>query len=273
MDDSSIPDASSDKDYWHRFSDFYDRVMPDAGVTNILEFGVFHGESIRWLRRKYPAARIVGFDILPTQTEWPLGDGISYLQGDQGNPELMEKLVSSCRVEFDLVIEDGSHEPPHQRDALLSTLPYLAPGALFILEDAHTSFRELRDHRVISGSPYTRNARGRAIFTGVFRRFRSQPRHVNLLTCLLAIEHARALDRMLTASEVTDICNAGFITPSDLQALDARIESLEFYHRVSLPIQCHGCRGSDFHFTSMTCMCGIALLDYDDSMTVAIRML
>jgi len=270
MDDDSTPVAASDKDYWHRFSDFYERIMPNAGVTNILEFGVFHGESIRWLRHKYPAARIVGFDILPIQADWPVGDGISYLEGDQGNPELMSQLISSCQVNFDLVIEDGSHDPLHQRDALLCTLPYLAPGGLFILEDAHTSFRELRDHRVISGSPYTRTARGRAIFAGVFERLVPKPRHVNILTCLLAIEHARSLCRSLNESEIDDLCRGGFIAPSDLQALDSRIASLEFYHRISLPIQCHRCRGSEFHFTSMTCKCGIRLMDYDDSMTVAI---
>jgi hypothetical protein len=43
--------ADSDKHYWHRYSRFYRRHFETLGtVSSILEYGVFKGDSIRWLR-------------------------------------------------------------------------------------------------------------------------------------------------------------------------------------------------------------------------------
>ena len=78
--------ADSDKHYWHRYSWFYQRHFETLGsVSSILEYGVFKGDSIRWLRRVFPAADIVGVDILPQQPRWPTGPGISYVRADQGD--------------------------------------------------------------------------------------------------------------------------------------------------------------------------------------------
>ena len=44
----SRPLHESDKTYWHRFVDVYDRAFADRSpVSTILEFGVFQGRSIR----------------------------------------------------------------------------------------------------------------------------------------------------------------------------------------------------------------------------------
>lgn len=263
--------TDSDKSYWHRFSEFYDRVLPIGDVKNILEFGIFQGDSIRWLRGVYPDARIFGFDILPTQGSWPRGDLITYLQGDQGDLSAMRALVASCNVVFDLVIEDGSHEPDHQRDAFLATLPHMASGSLFILEDAHTSFRQLRDSGVINGSAYTRSRRIREKILSPARRLRRRPTQVNLLSCLWAIEHARRLERSLSESEIDDLCREGFVTASHLIEMDESISDVEFFHRLSLPIRCHRCRDTKFDYASLTCACGMPLLNYDDSMSIAIH--
>jgi hypothetical protein len=66
--------TDSDKHYWHRYSHFYQRHFETLGrVSRILEYGVFKGASIRWLREMYPDAEIFGVDIVPPRPEWPVG--------------------------------------------------------------------------------------------------------------------------------------------------------------------------------------------------------
>lgn len=78
----------SDKHYWHRFVPFYEERLKRLKQCNkILEFGVFKGDSVRWLNTLYPDAEIYGSDILDVQSEWPTAKNIRYFHVDQGNPE------------------------------------------------------------------------------------------------------------------------------------------------------------------------------------------
>src|SRR6185503_8488856 len=76
----------SDKYYWHRYIDTYLKAFPLLGdVRRVVEFGVHHGASIRWLAECFPRADIIGADILPLQNDWPAGHRFSYRQLDQGD--------------------------------------------------------------------------------------------------------------------------------------------------------------------------------------------
>ena len=79
----------------------------------MVEFGVFKGNSIRWLPRRYPAARIVGADILPVQPEWPIDPRVEYALVDPLRDDEVEALLNRLPPPA-LIIEDGSHIPSHQ---------------------------------------------------------------------------------------------------------------------------------------------------------------
>ena len=59
----------SDKHYWHRYSRFYERHFSTVEpVSSILEYGILHGASIRWLREMFPkgAANYLNFVLFST---------------------------------------------------------------------------------------------------------------------------------------------------------------------------------------------------------------
>ncbi len=116
---------------------------------------MFKGDSIRWLAARFPDARIVGCDIVPPQPSWPVSPNIGYARLDQGSVEQIRRLFQHLNRQFDLIIEDGSHKPVHQRNCLVEALPYVRASGMYILEDIHTAhpahplYRELQRPTVV----------------------------------------------------------------------------------------------------------------------------
>ncbi len=240
----------SDKHYWHRYSRFYQRHLAAIGNgASILEYGVFQGASIRWLRRIFPQAAIVGVDILPQQPAWPTGPGITYLTADQGDRPGIARMLQTLNRTFDLVIEDGRHVPAHQANCLAETFPYLRAGGKYVLEDLHTSHPGHANYRQYC-APGT-------------------PDSIHLL---LLIEHRRASGQALRANDIERISQGGVFTQADVSRLADMIEEIDIFRRATLPLRCFACGTDDFDFVAMTCQCGI---DLDvlgaDSMTAVLR--
>jgi hypothetical protein len=237
------PPVGSDKDYWHRYP--YEPVVARVGsAPAILEFGVLHGDSIRSWARRFPEARIIGADILPQQPEWPVAANIRYVQLDQGRPEQIEAMCREAGP-FDLIVEDGSHLPLHQRHCLVTTLPYLRAGGIYILEDIHTSHPS---HR---------------LYRGIGEDATIGPLHL-----LLALEHRLATGGPADAAWCDRLSRHSLFTSSEVQAITARLQSIELYRRATLPLQCYQCGRADrFDFGHLRCACGALLYEEADSMT------
>ena len=249
----SAPDwTKSDKHYWHQYIDTYRAAFLTLGpVRTILEYGVFRGDSIRWLRSEFPDAAIIGADIVePTET-WPRGEGIRYVQLDQGDRDQVRQALEEAGVDFDLVIEDGSHVPQHQALCLAETLPYVRSGGLYILEDIHTSHP---DH-----SYYRQACAG----------YPSPP--ATCLSVLLALQHLRATDGRLTDRIAERLSSPGFFTVEEVTMLYRSIASIELYRRTRLPLHCCRCGSSSYNYAAMLCECGAPIFQDADSMSFLIR--
>ncbi len=242
--------TGSDKHTWHRFSAFYRRHFATLGpVTRVLEFGVLNGASIRWLRTLFPAAEIVGLDILPVQPEWPTGPAIRYVQADQGDRPGLEAALAGLGGGFDLVIEDGSHIPQHQAACLAAAFPMLRPGGLYVLEDLHTSlpWHPLSLRHCAPGTPTS-------------------------LHLLLAIEHELATGQALRPAEAGRLAAPGLFTAAEVALLGARIAAVDIFRRATLPLRCWSCGSDRFDHVALRCGCGVSLsLAEPDSMTAVLR--
>jgi len=271
----------SDKFFFHRYGQFYEEHLPRPCDTHrLLEFGVWKGESIRWLSDRYPDAIITGLDILPVSPEWPIGGRISYVQGDQGDKQHLEEIVKQVAGDdgLDLVIEDGSHLPDHQRNALLACLPSMSPGGTYVLEDIHTSFRELRDKGVIQPAPREPSWLEMR-WDGVRRRIGlpwgdmrnlTRPAHVNIFSVLLMIERSRAIGRHLSEDEVISLSSTGFIGTHEVKELDNSITSVNLYIRPGMPLACWRCGDTVIDPSRLICRCGLGIYTADDSMTAVL---
>ena len=243
--------VDSDKHYWHRFIETYRAAFAVLGdVRRVIEFGVLHGASVRWLSTCFPRAEIIGADLLPQQPDWPRDGRISYRQIDQADRDAVRSMLDGIAGEVDLVIDDGSHIPQHQASCLAEGMARLRPGGLYILEDIATSHplhAGFAHHSILNGS-----------------------RVPNALNVLLAIQHIRDTGRRHDSDIATSLAAPGFLNASDVVALLATIDRVAIHKRTQLPLRCYACGGSDFDYVLWLCQCGAELYHPADSMTALI---
>ncbi|RYG58053.1 MAG: class I SAM-dependent methyltransferase [Alphaproteobacteria bacterium] len=244
--------AHTDKSFWHGYLDFYAAHLPLDVKGTIVEFGVFKGHSIRWLADRFPNARIVGADILPTQPEWPTDQRITYARLDQDDVAQISGLFASLQ-NVELIIEDGSHIPKHQSACLKLGLPALAPGGTYVLEDIHTSHPN------------------HALYANEFGGTQAGARAQTSLSVLLAFEHMFSTGAEMTAVRCAKLAEGSHFNAAEIESMFKSIESIKVYKRAVLPHSCWRCGSSDFDYHAFKCVCGAALMDAADSMTIVIK--
>lgn len=239
--------STSDKHQWHRFTPVYDAALERLGpVDRIVEFGVLRGDSVRWLRTRYPSASIFGIDILPVMPEWPQDERIDYHKLDQGDEQAVSGMFDQIGDGIDLIIEDGSHFPVHQALCLRAGLPRLRRGGLYILEDIHTSHRShplsTRDHN----------------------------KQANALNVLLAVQHLKETGQDLDERRATTLASDLFFTKDAVTSVFEAIHTVSFFRRASLPLTCWSCGTADFDYVTLRCRCDADLYAEADSMTALV---
>ena len=247
----------SDKIFWHKFDSFYESRLPLDNVENILEIGVFKGDSIRYWREKYADSHIYGMDIIEENIFWPKDDRIKYFRIDQSDIVSYRQCLSEVSRIFDVVIEDGSHDPLHQKISLMETLPYLRNGSIYILEDIHTSHH---DHPLFKSRLQKINES-----LGLFKKKNED--YYMTLQSLLHLEHFKRLN--ISKSDIEDSINfnKSLFTIEELKLLYDKVKKIEIFKRSILPDYCYSCYKNDFNYISLKCKCGADLYSSSDSMT------
>ena len=112
--------------------------------VRVLEIGVggdeshLPGGSLRVWRDYLPRARVVGMDLYPKDVR--LGRRVRFMQGDQGNLDDLDRLFGALGGPPDIVVDDGSHLVDHGRISFEHLFPTMPSGALYAIEDVHTSY-------------------------------------------------------------------------------------------------------------------------------------
>ena len=104
----------------------------------ILEIGVWEGASLALWSEYFPKAQIVGADIDIERCEI-LPDRCRLWQVDQSSHESLVNMAKHLGP-WDVIIDDGSHDPQHQRVTFEVLWPYLRPGGLYCIEDLHVNY-------------------------------------------------------------------------------------------------------------------------------------
>lgn len=258
-------DQLSDKVYWHQFDVFYDSKI-DIVPEKVMEIGIAQGNSIRLLREKYPKAVIHGFDIIEQQESWPVDSGIFYHRIDQGNEAAFAKLMQQIDVRFDLIIEDGSHDPLHQKVSLMQCLDYLSENAIYILEDLHTSHSA---HRLYKQRGMTNFPVKKPWFSSSKKSAGFYP-YFGPLHCLLMLDFH--IDKKLKSARLESVdFDKSLFSFDEIQLLLNRVKHIDFFKRLRLPYYCYHCKTDNFNFSTLTCNCGAALYEDCDSMTAVLK--
>lgn len=128
----------SPNDGTHGYTQVYWKLLHDRKlqVRSVLEVGINSGASLRMWRDFFPYSRVIGLDIA---SEYLFSeDGIECYLADAANSQsLHDALVRAGRLSYDLIIDDGSHDPEHQKAAIRALCPKLATGGIMVVEDIH----------------------------------------------------------------------------------------------------------------------------------------
>jgi hypothetical protein len=100
--------------------------------------GLKPGCSLDAWRKRYPTAFIVGADIDPESVQEV--SEIAYVvdQTDSTSLDALSKNLEEHGL-FDLIVDDGFHDPHANIQTLIQILPHLDRDGTYIIEDIHCS--------------------------------------------------------------------------------------------------------------------------------------
>ena len=107
---------------------------------NILEIGVWKGESTAALHEYFPNAIVYGIDIFvrtnPEEISILNEDRVKWIKGDTMDPLIKDQCREAWpNVRFDIIIDDGAHWPEANRLTFKHLAPLLKKKGKYFVED------------------------------------------------------------------------------------------------------------------------------------------
>ena len=117
---STNSDKSSNyHDYLNFYETFFSKIRNSN--NNILEIGILNGDSLKLMSDYFVNSTIYAFDI---ENKSHLNiPRCKILQGDQGDRQFLNSLGN---IEYDIILDDGSHKMRHQQISF-GVSPHLCP--------------------------------------------------------------------------------------------------------------------------------------------------
>ena len=124
------------------YRNFLDKLFTDIKKPNtILELGISEGAGILALKDYFKGASLWGVDI--DKNTFIKDKRITCGYCDQLKLISIKKILKKFNTKFDLIIDDGWHHPEAQINSIISSLPYLNYGGIYITEDInHDSYKK-----------------------------------------------------------------------------------------------------------------------------------
>lgn len=130
-----IDNTRTDKQMRHKYLSVYGKnfQMIREKVKAVLEIGIDKGGSLLLWERYFPNAKIYGVDIQEVPEDLKGRERITVFPNtDAYDPEFIKNIDS---VEFDLIIEDGSHNLEDMKKVVQNYAPLLKKGGSLYIED------------------------------------------------------------------------------------------------------------------------------------------
>jgi hypothetical protein len=116
-------------------------------ITSLLEIGINRGGSMRAWKDFFVNAEIYGIDCRYSPIRRLEAEGGERTHAVRINVEDKEKLARfAVDKQFDIIIDDGSHNNHHQIIAFETLWPTIKPGGYYVIEDTAVSWNENHIH-------------------------------------------------------------------------------------------------------------------------------
>lgn len=121
----------------HGFADFYNKIFFNYknDIKSILEMGILNGSSLISWNEYFQNAKIYGIDKNAIDME---NKNIKTFVCHQNDEKLLNNIIDEAG-NFDIIIDDGSHDLDHQQISLGLLFKNVNPQGFYIIEDIHTS--------------------------------------------------------------------------------------------------------------------------------------
>lgn len=125
------------------YIEIYDRAFRHlrSHPINVLEIGIFKGGSLNiWRQYFHPDSKIIGIDINPECAVHNDPEHNVFTRiGKQQDPKFLDALLSEFG-NFDIVIDDGSHQMEHVKSSFAHLFPKLRDPCIYLIEDMCCSY-------------------------------------------------------------------------------------------------------------------------------------
>jgi len=121
----------------HGFLDMYEKYFDDFrdDAKKILEIGIWEGASLKMWKDYFKNAVIYGIDYCCLYEE----ERIKSFKADQSNREQLGEFIKRYGEDFDLIVDDGGHDPNQQQISFGFLFQYLKPKGIYVIEDLQIS--------------------------------------------------------------------------------------------------------------------------------------
>lgn len=122
----------------HNYCVKYERYLPfdREAEIDILEIGIAGGHSLKMWKQFYSKSTIIGVDINPNCKDIEFENGIEVVIGNATE----DSFLASIKGEFDLIIDDGSHESSDMIASFEKMFSRVKSGGVYIIEDTSCSY-------------------------------------------------------------------------------------------------------------------------------------
>jgi SAM-dependent methyltransferase len=128
------PEGHGDKGTAHTYIDEYQRLLePYRHNSNFLEIGLYMGESLLMWEEYFINSNVFGVDVSSKfLTELIKDGGHKIIINDATKVEILDNFTN---IDFDVIIDDGSHFLNDQIITFNIFKNKIRPGGIFIIED------------------------------------------------------------------------------------------------------------------------------------------
>jgi cephalosporin hydroxylase len=129
----------TDKIEPHGYYPSYLRIAAELGPhASVCEVGVAKGGSLQMWQALFPFGEIAGVDRDTGFAVWP--EGTHAVVAEQHDPAMAQRL-RAIRDDWDLIVDDCSHDGPLTAATFGLLWPLVAPGGYYVIEDWNGYFQ------------------------------------------------------------------------------------------------------------------------------------